>query len=75
VDVRLNVIFRADTASQVGSPVRSDSVSTGTFEAGVFNYGDLVSHYIGTGDWTRFVDTESMVSWLYSSSQKKTMIT
>lgn len=33
-----------------------------------------MSHYIGTGDWTRLVDAESMVPWLYSSSQK-TMIT
>ena len=45
----------------------------GSYEAGVFDYGDLASNYIGTGDWTRYVDTESMVPWLYSSSQQ-TMI-
>ena len=42
--------------------------SMGTFENGVFDYGDLVQNYVGQGDWVRSVDSESMVPWLYSSS-------
>ncbi|HIA01080.1 MAG TPA: chitinase, partial [Myxococcales bacterium] len=38
----------------------------GTFEAGVFDYGDLVDNYIGQADWVRTWDSQSMVPWLYS---------
>ena len=45
------------------------AASMGTFENGVFDYGDLVQNYIGQGDWVRTWDAESMVPWLYSASQ------
>jgi chitinase len=53
---------------------QSGSAATvGTFENGVFDYGDLVDNYLGQGDWVRSWDAESLVPWLYSPSQE-TMI-
>ena len=41
----------------------------GTWEAGVFDYADLIENYIGVGDWERHWHDESRVPWLYSPSQ------
>jgi chitinase len=47
----------------------SGASSIGTWEAGVFDYADLVERYLDAGDWTRGWHEEALVPWLYSASQ------
>ena len=44
-------------------------LGTGTWEAGVYDYSDLVDHYIGQSDWERHWHSESLVPYLYSPSR------
>ena len=54
-----------DGLGQAGSGVPS-----GTWEAGMFDYSDLLANYVGQGDWQRHWDPTARVPWLYSPGQQ-----
>mgnify|MGYP001207503968 CR=1 FL=1 len=44
------------------------SAAMGTWEAGVFDYRDLVAQYINQGDYIRYFEADAKVPWLYSAT-------
>jgi chitinase len=48
----------------------ADELPMGTFSHGYYDYWDLVTRYIGKGDYQRHWNDEAKVPWLYSPSQK-----
>jgi chitinase len=55
-----------DTNSGLGQPF--SGVPSGTWEAGMFDYHDLVTNYISNAAYTRYFDNDTLVPWLHSSS-------
>lgn len=44
-------------------------IPMGTWEAGVFDYHDIVNNYLNQGDYTRHWDADAMVPWVYSPTE------
>ena len=56
------------TNNGVGQPFTG--IPEGTWEDGIFDYHDLAANYVSNSSFTRYFDNDSLVPWLYSSSEQ-----